>query len=256
MQAKAEVRPAEAAMRDLSGAQPVMERAVDVVHTDRAYTSAVRIKDGGGRAPRYWVPFSHWRTKYAWPLASGAVLAIGDKGEIAVYDLASGSTTMRKEISSIASAFLSSDETRLYVYTTWRLEIWAVDTLTPLVVYDSIVAGPDGTIRLAAGQLWLNEAKLAPGEGAWRLHIHHDHNGYDAVIAHTDGRLLVVTYDDELNRPGGILIVDPVVATAEWRPRSGLVKRSWIDRLFGSRAADPKLEQALRQHFAVAEACA
>jgi hypothetical protein len=59
MQAKAEMRPAEAAMRDLSGAQPVMERAVDIVHVDRAYTSAVRIKEGDGRPPRYWLPFSH-----------------------------------------------------------------------------------------------------------------------------------------------------------------------------------------------------
>ncbi len=118
----------------------------------------------------------------------------------------------------------------------------------------------DGTIRLADGQLWLNEAKLAPGEAAWRLHIHHDHHGYDAAVEHTDGRLLVVTYDDELHRPGGILIVDPAAATAERRPRSGLVKRSsWIgrlfDRLLGSRAADPGLEQALRQRFAVAEEC-
>jgi hypothetical protein len=39
--------------------------------------------------------------------------------------------------------------------------------------------------------------------------VHHDHHGYDAAVAHTDGRLLVVTYDDELHRPGGILIVDP-----------------------------------------------
>jgi hypothetical protein len=233
-----------------------MERTVDVVHADRAYTSAVRIKEGGGRAPRYWVPFNYGRTKYAWPLGSGAVLAIGDRGEIAVYDLAGGTTTTRAETNSTASAFLSSDEARLYVYTSWTLEIWAVDTLTRLVVYDSIVAGPDGTIRLADGQLWLNEAKLAPGEDVWRLHIHHDHHGYDAAIEHTDGRLLVVTYDDELHRPSGILIVDPATATAEWRPRSGLVKRSsWIDRLFGSRAADPGMEEALRQRFAVAEEC-
>ncbi|MDE5454608.1 hypothetical protein GWE18_17520 [Bradyrhizobium sp. CSA112] len=234
-----------------------MERAVDVVHADRAYISAVRIKEGGGRASRYWVPFNYGRTTYAWPLGSRAVLAIGGaRGEIAVYDLAGGTTTMRTEINSSASAFLSSDEAWLYVYNSWTLEIWSVDTLTRLTVYDSIVTGPDGTIRLADGQLWANEAKLAPGEDVWRLHIHHDHHGFDAAVEHTDGRLLVVTYDDELHRPSGILIVDPAAATAEWRPRSGLVKRSsWIGRLFGSRASDPGLEEALRQRFAVAEEC-
>src|ERR1051326_3305689 len=108
---------AEAAMRDLSGGQPVVERAVDVVHADRAYVSAVRIKDGEGGAPRYWVPFNYGLTRYAWPLGSSAVLAIGGaRGEIAVYDLASGTTTLRAEFDSTASAFLSFDEARLYVY--------------------------------------------------------------------------------------------------------------------------------------------
>ena len=119
-QQKARTHAADGAMRDLSGGQPVMERTVDVVHADRAYTSAVRIKEGGGRAPRYWVPFNYGRTKYAWPLGSGAVLAIGDRGEIAVYDLAGGTTTMRAETNSTASAFLSSDEARLYVYTSCK----------------------------------------------------------------------------------------------------------------------------------------
>src|SRR5262245_37965460 len=167
-------------MRDVSGGQPVMERAVDVVHADRAYVSAVRITDGGGHAARYWVPFGYGRTKYAWPLASGAVLAIGDGGEVALYDLAGGATTMRAEVDCTASAFLSSDEARLYVYTSWTLEVWAVDTLTRLARYASVVTGPGGTIRLADGLLLTDEgkARLAPGEDVRRLHVHHDHHGY------------------------------------------------------------------------------
>src|SRR6185369_14383597 len=120
---------------------------------------------------------------------SGAVLAIGGNGEAALYDLAAGTTTMRAEVNPTASAFLSADEARLYLYTSWTLEVWAVDTLTPLALHGSVVTGPDGTIRLADGLLWTDEgkARLAPGENVRRLHIHHDHHGYDAAVEHTDG---------------------------------------------------------------------
>jgi hypothetical protein len=48
-----------------------MEPAVDVIHTDRAYTSAVRIKEGGGRAPRYWLPRHAARRAGERPLRPG-----------------------------------------------------------------------------------------------------------------------------------------------------------------------------------------
>lgn len=229
-----------------------MGLAVDLVHADRAYLSAVRIKEPGGRTPRYLVAFDRGRTACAWPLGSGAVLAFGDRGQIAVCDFAGGAVTSEAQTESYASVVLSSDQARLYVYNGYKLEIRAVATLTRLAAYDSIVMDPDGTHRLAGGHVWVEKATLPAGHDARRLRIY---DGYKpAIVEHTDGRLLVVTFDDESARPGGILIIDPATAAVEWLPRSAIAKlSSWIRWLFGPRSAAPDIERALRRHFAAAD---
>lgn len=219
--------------------------SVEIINVNRAYTSVVRISEPA-HAPRYWLPFESGLANGSWSLEAGSVIAVGDGGQIRVYDYTSGQVIAEATTESFPQAALSSDRRRLYIYKTYSIEVWTTKPLQRVGRFDSVVVDPMTGARLAGEGLWRHKTGVAENAAAIRLHT------YGKLSEHADGRVLISLFDEKKGLPNATLIVDPATATAEIHRHSqvGSFFRRMFASLNQSMTSTGSLEAAVQRHHA------